>query len=341
MVMEPEPLDFDSPEGDPVSWEVEAEPWHDPFERRLTHLASGTRLVQRRVPRAAGRDREYLYDLLENEARMGVRLLTRLHRAYPPELTRLAGHSLDEEEPFVLLYDYRGEPVSRCFGKLLINDQRALQASLVRAVRILSACDIVHRRIEPATVRWDDVTVQLTDLSHATLAGSRRLRMGEAPYACPAQRAGEGVASTADDLWSAGMVIYRTVTGREIAEVPDLSGVPALQPIGDVFSGSPPSAQEVLARLRMPDPMQAIAVERDLGLEEGRAAFDRARAARREPAGDEERVAPEPSDIGEGATRVHHVPVSDDQQPPPPWARWLPLAVIVVLLAVLLWVVTR
>ncbi|WP_155128255.1 hypothetical protein [[Actinomadura] parvosata] len=328
MVMEPEPLDFDSPEGDPVRWEVEAEPWQDPFERRITHLASGTRLVQRRVPRAEGRDREYLYDLLENEARMGARLLTRLRRSYPPELPRLIGFSLDEEEPFVLLYDYRGEPVSRWFGALLISEQRTLQASLFRAVRILSACDIVHRRIEPATVRWDGTTVQLTDLSHATLAGTRRLRMGEAPYASPAQRSGEGVASTADDLWSAGMVIYRTVTGREITGVPDLSATPALQPLADVFSGSPPTAQEVLARLRVPDPMQSLPVERDLGLEEGRAAFDRAREARREPA-------------TEQVTRTQPVPVDEEPDRSLPWwARWLPLAVLLALLVVL-WVVTR
>ncbi|WP_043619028.1 hypothetical protein [Nonomuraea candida] len=328
--MEPEPLTFDSPEGDPVTWEVEAEPWHDPFERRLTLVVQGVKLVQRRVPRAAGRDREHLYDLLENEARMGARLLTRLRRAYPPELPRLLGYSLDEEEPFVLLSDYRGEPVSRYFGALLINDQRALQVSLLRAVRILSACGIVHRRIEPATVRWDGSAVQLTDLSHAALAGTRRLRMGRPPYACPAQREGTGLTATSDDLWSAGMVIYRTVTGREITGLPDLSATPALQPLNDVFSGSPPSPQEVLARLRTPDPMQSIPVEQDLALEEGRAAFDRARAARREPVA-----------VPESPTRVH--PVAEEEEDGralPWWARWAPLAVLIVLLVVL-WAVTR
>ncbi|MGW3345842.1 hypothetical protein ACWDA3_21225 [Nonomuraea rubra] len=330
--MEPEPMDFTSPEGDPVSWEVEAEPWQNLFERRVTHLASGTKLVQRRVPRAEGRDREYLYDLLENEARIGARLLTRLRRAYPPELPRLIGYSLDEEEPFVLLYDYRGEPVSRHFGALLISEQRTLQASLFRAIRILSACDVVHRRVEPSTVRWDGTTVQLTDLSHATLIGTRRLRIGEAPYASPAQRSGEGLAATADDLWGAGMVIYRTVTGREIADLPDLSATPALQPLKDIFSDSPPSAREVLARLRVPDPMQTLAVERDLGLEEGRAAFDRAREARRDPVTAAE----------ESSTRIQPVPPEpeDRGRALPWWARWLPLAVLLALLIVL-WVVTR
>ncbi|WP_375114412.1 hypothetical protein [Nonomuraea sp. MTCD27] len=335
--MEPEPLTFTSPEGDPVTWEVEAEPWHDPFERRLTLVVQGTRLVQRRVPRAEGRDREYLYDLLENEARMGARLLTRLSRAYPVELPRLMGYSLDEEEPFVLLSDRRGEPVTRRSGALLIAEQRALQASLFRAVRILSACGIVHRRIEPETVRWDGSHVQLTDLSRATLIDSRRLRLGEAPYACPAQRAGTGLAATADDLWSAGMVIYRTVTGRDIADLPDLTAAPALQPIHDVFSGEPPSAREVLARLRVPDPMQAVPVEQDLGLEEGRTAFDRAREARTE-------AAPAPSSAGsateEPVTRVHPVPEPPEEAPRPWWARWLPLAVLLVLLVVL-WLVTR
>ncbi|MGW0810941.1 hypothetical protein [Nonomuraea sp. NPDC002799] len=323
--MEPEPLTFRTPEGDEVTWEVEAEPYHDPFERRLTLVVMGTKLVQRRVPRAEGRERDHLYDLLENEARMGARLLTRLGRAYPAELPRLMGHNLDVAEPFILLSDHRGEPVTRYSGALLTAEQRALQASLFRAVRILSACGIVHRRIEQGTVRWDGSAVQLTDLSHATLIGSHRVRLGEAPYASPAQRAGEGLASTADDLWSAGMVLYRTVTGREVADRPDLSAAPALQPIHDVFSGAPPSALEVLTRLRVPDPMAAIPAEPDVGLEEGRAAFDRAREARRE------------TPVAKAATRVEPVPA---EPPRPWWARWLPLAVVVGLLVVL-WVVTR
>ncbi|MFD0478509.1 hypothetical protein ACFQ0B_67720 [Nonomuraea thailandensis] len=126
------------------------------------------------------------------------------------------------------------------------------------------------------------------------------------------------------------MVIYRTVTGREIADVPDLSATPALQPLKDVFSGSPPSAQEVLARLRVPDPMQSLAVERDLGLEEGRAAFDRAREARRDPAPAAE----------EHVTRIQPVAEEEEGRALPGWARWLPLAVLLVLLIVL-WVVTR
>ncbi|WP_146178367.1 hypothetical protein [Nonomuraea fuscirosea] len=334
MGMEPEPLSFNTPEGDPVTWEVEAEPWHDPFERRLTLVVQGTRLVQRRVPRAAGREREYLYDLLENEARMGARLLTRLRRDYPPELPRLLGYSLDAEEPFVLLSDRRGEPVTRFSGALLIAEQRGLQVSLFRAVRILSACGIVHRRIEPATVRWDGTTVQLTDLSHATLAGSRRLRLGEAPYASPAQREGVGVASTSDDLWSAGMVLYRTITGREVTDRPDLAAAPALQPLHDVFSGAPPTAGEVLARLRAPDPMQSIPVEQDLALEEGRAAFDRAREARRDPAASGETA-------GNDRTRVQPPPAPAGEEPRRTWlTRWLPLAVLLVLLLVL-WLVNR
>lgn len=332
--MEPEPLSFNTPEGDPVTWEVEAEPWHDPFERRLTLVVQGTRLVQRRVPRAEGRDREYLYDLLENEARMGARLLTRLRGDYPPELPRLLGYSLDAEEPFVLLSDRRGEPVTRYYGALLIAEQRGLQVSLFRAVRILSACGIVHRRIDPTTVRWDGTTVQLTDLSHATLAGARRLRLGEAPYASPAQREGVGVASTSDDLWSAGMVLYRTITGRDVADRPDLAATPALQAVHDVFSGAPPTAGEVLARLRAPDPMQSIPVEQDLALEEGRVAFDRAREARRDPSEATAASAAPAAPAFDDRTRVQPAPTGDE--PRRTWlARWLPLAVLLVLLLVL------
>ncbi|MFI7131118.1 hypothetical protein ACIBQ1_35905 [Nonomuraea sp. NPDC050153] len=327
MRMEPEPLTFFTPDGDRVTWQVEVEPDLDPFERRLTLVVQGTKIVQRRVPRAEGRDREHLYELLENEARMGSRLLARLGRAYPVELPRLMGYSLDVEEPFVLLSDHRGEPVTRFSGALLIAEQRALQESLFRAVRILSACDIVHRRIDPGTVRWDGSAVQVTGLAHATLIGSRRLRLGEAPYAAPDQRAGTGRASTADDLWSAGMVIYRTITGREVADRPDLTAAPALQPIHDVFSGRPPSVLEVLDRLRVPDPMQSIPVDQDLRLEEGRAAFDRAREAKR---GNEDEEPP-PVTLDERETQ---------DKPQKWWARWLPLAVLLAFVVVV-WMVIR
>ncbi|MEW1848014.1 hypothetical protein AB0392_59505, partial [Nonomuraea angiospora] len=149
----------------------------------------------------------------------------------------------------------------------------------------------------------------------------------EAPYAAPEQRAGTGRAATADDLWSAGMVIYRTVTGREVADRPDLSAAPALQPIHDVFSGQPPSALEVLDRLREPDPMRSIPAEPDLRLEEGRVAFDRAHEAKREP------EVEQPSPV----TRIEQVP----QEPPRKWwARWLPLAVLAALVVVV-WMVIR
>ncbi|MEU4223770.1 hypothetical protein AB0F17_05705 [Nonomuraea sp. NPDC026600] len=322
--MEPEPLSFFSPEGHAVVWEVEAEPYVDPFERRITTVVDGTRIIERRVPRAEGRDREYLYDVLENEARMGARLLACLWRDYPVELPRLIGYSLDVEEPIVLWSDHRGEPVSRYNGSLLISEQRELQASLFGAVRIMSACGIVHRRIEPATVRWDGSAVQLTGLSHAALVGDHRIRLGEAPYASPAQREGRGRAATADDLWSAGMVIYRTVTGREVADRPDLSLAPALQPIHDVFSADPPTALEVLARLRAPDPLQGKPVESDLALEEGRAAFDQARKLK---------TAEEPMPQPQPQTQV--LPV--EPAPSPWWARWLPLVVLIV--ALLIWVV--
>ncbi|PZG42580.1 hypothetical protein C1I98_19665 [Spongiactinospora gelatinilytica] len=258
-----------------MTWEVEAEPYTDPFERRITTVVDGTRLIERRVPRSEGHD--HLYDLLENEARMGARLLALLRRGYPAELPRLIGYNLDVAEPIVLWSDHRGEPVGRYAGRLLLAEQRELAAGLFRAVRILSACGIVHRRIEPGTVRWDGAAVQLTGFGQAALVGDRRTRLGEAPYAAPAQREGHGRVAAADDLWSAAMVVYRTVTGREVSDRPDLGPVPALQPIQDVFSADPPSAAEVLARLRMPDPLQGAPVEPDPGLAEARAAFDRAR----------------------------------------------------------------
>ncbi|RBQ17514.1 hypothetical protein DP939_24380 [Spongiactinospora rosea] len=320
-----------------MTWEVEAEPYTDPFERRITTVVDGTRIIERRVPRNEGHD--HLYDLLENEARMGARLLSLLRRGYPAELPRLIGYNLDIAEPIVLWSDHRGEPVSAHSGRLLLAEQREFAAGLFRAVRILSACGIVHRRIEPGTVRWNGTAVQLTGLGQAALVGDRRVRLGEAPYAAPAQREGHGRVATADDLWSAAMVVYLTVTGREVADRPDLGPVPALQPIQDVFTADPPSAVEVLTRLRVPDPLQGAPVEPDRGLTEARAAFDRAR--RLKTAGE---PAPEP------AARPSPQPPPASAPPASPrrrrarpvrwWERWWPLlAVIVLIVALSIWVV--
>ncbi|MER6946750.1 hypothetical protein ABT294_22220 [Nonomuraea sp. NPDC000554] len=329
MTMEPEPLEFTSPGGDRVTWEVEVKPDTDPCERHLTLAAQGARILQRLVPRAEGQRHPYLYDLLENEARTARRLLDRLPGPYPPELPRLIGYSLDIEEPFILLWAYRGEPASAFAGHLLIDEQRAFAASLFRAVRMLSACDVVHRHITPDTVRWDGTGVQLTDLSLATPPGVPRRPVGEAPWAAPGQRTGSGTVTHGDDMWSAGMVVYHTAVVGEAADPPDLAKVPALQAMAGVFSSSPPSAADLLARLRADDPMRLAPVQHDTALEEGRAAFDRARAAKHKLA-----------------------PVSDPtpEPPPPPrppvtpvpgrgmwWAAAAVLALLVLIVVVISW----
>jgi hypothetical protein len=243
-----------------------------PFRDRALRVLDGAALpggvreaVQRRVAGRFPPGTWEPFDRLDNEIRIGLLLAHRFGDGeYPPEMSRLVGYDIDAEEPFVLLGPYRGEQAHQLAGRLTLDQQRGFEVGLFRALRILEAARVVHGRLSPATVRWDEETasVQVVDFSRAVLVGEKRPAPGEPPWASPQQAAGGGIAAAGDDLWSAGALTFHVTTGRPMAgpgPAPDLStrGAALQSLLAGVFAEAPaarPPAEQMLHRLRAPDP---------------------------------------------------------------------------------------
>jgi len=201
------------------------------------------------------------YDLLDNEIRIGLHLVRRFRSGpYPAELSQLVGYDIDADEPFALFLPYGGEPAWKAAGRLTLDQQREFEIGICRALQLLAQARVVHGRLSPDTVRWDDPSghVQLVDFSRAVLAGEPA-PTGTSPWNPPAQPGETRAATPADDVWSAGALTYYAATGRQLdspSEAMTLRG--HLQTLLDgVFSAAAaqrPAAAQLLRRLRAPDP---------------------------------------------------------------------------------------
>jgi hypothetical protein len=208
----------------------EPAPPGSPFLERMLSSTSGplpgitpeiTVVRQRRLVTPVNDNDWRESDLLDNEILIGLHLAGCYGNGpgYPAELSRLIGYYADDAaQPFILFAPYQGKPVGHVVRGLMLDQEKNFQVSLVRAIRLLEIAGVVHGRITPATVMWDDAEevgrVQLTDFSAAVMAGDPRRAGGEEPWAAAEQRAGTGLADARDDVWSAAQVIYYVVTGR-------------------------------------------------------------------------------------------------------------------------------
>jgi len=142
----------------------------------------------------------------------------RLHRAfagteYAPLFPGTIGYDLDAAEPFVLYEPPRGRPATEYHG-VSVTGQRVIARDLLLALTLLEHQDLVHRGVNPATVRWDGQAVQLWGLDTVVRSGQPRTPWGRAPYAAPEQRRGQGPADPRDAVWSCAQVLYELATGR-------------------------------------------------------------------------------------------------------------------------------
>ncbi len=278
----------------------------------------GTRLLLKSVPREAGLLNPDLYRLLDREIRAGARLLRRFPAdGYPAELSRMIGYDIDGEEPFVLLARHPGGPVADRAGQLLTDQQHRFEVGLFRALRLLEAAKLVHGGLSPDTVWWDDGRVHVGGFEHTVLAGEPRVRNGKSRWCSPAQQAGDGAATPADDVWSAGAVVLEAVTGEPPGShpVPDRYGAAVGELLAGVFerTADRPGAAELLDRLRAADTVPERADNAVREFAASRARFDEVLA---------EKLAPtsvvEPSEPGGR----------------PPWRRAVVPAAVVVLVVV-------
>lgn len=271
---------------------------------RLLKLETGGRtweaLQIRPVPYGPG-GRAAGYELLDNEILAGLRL----HRAqrsaasgYPLEVSRLIGHDADAARPYALLEPYRGTPVGKEAGNLLVSDHHPFQVSLLTGVRWLGAAGIAHRGISPDTVRWDGRRVQITGFAHATVLGAPRTVVGDLPWCAPEQRSGRatGDVTERDDMWAAGRLIFYVLTGEELHEPGQLAAVPELAALLHGIFGPPegrPAAADLLARLQGRGSPVPNRPGQSVEFTKGKAEFNRVRRIKHPETAPRETVRPE------------------------------------------------
>ncbi|MEV2277067.1 protein kinase [Nocardiopsis sp. NPDC049922] len=257
----------------------------------------------------SARDRGRAFTQLDDAILAGVRIARCARGVHPPEITRLVGHHDDPVTPFALVQPHTGQPIGELLGRRQLFDEEraAFRDGLLNALSWLSAAEVVHRDLRPGTVLWDPErrTVQVCDLTSATVVGVPRAVAGTPPWASPEQREGTGWCDPRDDVWSAGLLLFQVLTGHDVeaeARLPleDFGSLAA--ELGGVFEYRAelrPSADDLLERFTGRAPRRRPV---DTELSAGHRAFDerlrrRRAAAETDPGGrmsPDWLIAPEP-----------------------------------------------
>jgi serine/threonine-protein kinase len=160
---------------------------------------------------------------------------------------------LDATQPYLVIEYVEGEPIDAYCDRhgLGVEDRIKLFLSVLAAVAHAHSHLIVHRDLKPANIYVTrDGAVKLLDFGIAKLLddemGSAALTKSSAAaltpqYAAPEQLLGQGV-STATDVYSLGLVLYRLLTGTHPFSA-DLRSTAEL--LRAVITDSPPRASSV------------------------------------------------------------------------------------------------
>ncbi len=168
-----------------------------------------------------GRESEELLERFESERR----ILAALDH---PKIARLFdGGTTEDGLPYIVMEYVQGRPIDRYCNeeRLSLDDRLALFLGVCEAVQAAHRALIVHRDLKPSNILVTDRgTPKLLDFGIAKLvdpewADAAGVRTGTAvrpmtpAYASPEQVRGEPV-TTATDVYSLGMILYRLLTGN-------------------------------------------------------------------------------------------------------------------------------
>lgn len=173
-------------------------------------VPNGRELRQHRP--VGGDRRSEGYARLDNEILAGRRLYQiAAWSGYPREASRLYGDESSSADPYALFEPYRGEPLREVGANLFDTEFDTFVIGLLTGLCWLAGAGIAHRAISPDTVRWDDRSVQITDLSRSALFGTARTPVGGAETWIPRESRPEtcyGSVGPTDDVWAAVRLIY-------------------------------------------------------------------------------------------------------------------------------------
>ena len=187
----------------------------DDLEIESAKTATGNMVIVLSAHGLAGRER------LAREIRIGSRLLL---AGDAPELAPLMGFDDDPDaDPQIAVISHSGEPLANAVQTMTVSDRLAAARGLLGAMAQLNAARVVHRALSPDSVLWDASrkSVQVTGFGQAAIAGeSRRGGPASGPWCGPEQASGTGAATTMDDLYSTGLLLFWLYTGEMPAPDP-------------------------------------------------------------------------------------------------------------------------
>jgi serine/threonine-protein kinase len=199
-----------------------------------------------------------------------------LARLEHPNIARLLDGGITEEGyPYLVMELVEGMPIDAyCRTRALgLRERLSLFLAVCDAVQYAHQNLVIHRDLKPANILVTaDGTVKLLDFGVAKLAreagedtaGATRFQPRTPAYAAPEQIANLG-ASTASDVYSLGVVLYRLLTGRPPYELDGLSANEAEAVVRD-HQPARPSAAALAGSTRGPE---SFAAELSGGIEHG------------------------------------------------------------------------
>lgn len=268
--------------------------------------------------------------------------------------------------PYLVMEHVPGEPLSAVIsrdGPLAPDRTMEIVGQAAHALQAAHDAGVIHRDVKPGNILVTPAgNVKITDFGIARAINSVPLTqtgaiMGTAYYISPEQASGHSV-TPASDLYSLGVVAYECLTGRR----PFAGDTPvsvALAQVRDtppeLPTSLPTEVRALVMRLLAKDPSERPASAGELGDD----ALALAARLRAEGAADPGRTVETPAptrvlpatdlgpDTGPGAAPAESRPAGTDTDPgfrlPPPsrLPRWLPYALALAGIAVLLLLVAR
>src|SRR5687768_675064 len=162
-----------------------------------------------------------------------------------PHIVKVFDYGMEDERPYLVMQYLPGGTLADRIASGERVDVPGLARDLLEALQCVHDAGLVHRDVKPANLLWDQRGAHLTDFgiarpSNATALTQTGAVMGTLRYLAPEVAAGQP-ASTASDLYAAGVVIREAGGGALTPLVPLVQMLTASDP-----GARPPSAQAAL-----------------------------------------------------------------------------------------------
>jgi eukaryotic-like serine/threonine-protein kinase len=187
-----------------------------------------------------------------------------------PNIVSVYDFGQDENGPYIVMELVDGEDLAtilRRSGPLAPRQAARLTADVARALSAAHARGFVHRDVKPGNILVSsDGRVKVSDFGIARAIAEAQMTLpgttlGSVHYFSPEQARGEQ-ATASSDIYSLGIVLYETLTGRRPFEGDSAASIAMARLAGpppnpsDVRGGIPPALEAITRRAMAPDAAQ-------------------------------------------------------------------------------------